>query len=156
MRNIRVYLYNPPLGDRQIPFRGLRTKPDHQPEGSSVLRDGIVSSLASCWTGIPCVLGVTGDLTGHRMVHDEMPLGLNNACFTNFNFIYFLKTCLFMGPTFPTFVRFQPDLGSILAPMANCESPKIARKTTRDDNHDQFTSTATTSKPGLNNGPQLD
>jgi hypothetical protein len=31
--------------------------------------------------------------------------------------------CLW-GYSWPSFGRFQPDLGSILAPMANCESPK--------------------------------
>ena len=74
MRNIRVYLYIQPFGDHQIPFRGLRTKPDHQPEGNSVLREGIVSSLASSATWIACGLGFSQDLICHCMVHDEMPL----------------------------------------------------------------------------------
>ena len=50
MRNIRVYLYIQPFGDRQIPFRGLRTKPYHQCGGSGVLCEGIVSSLDSSAT----------------------------------------------------------------------------------------------------------
>ena len=99
------------FGDTGIPFRpviGLL--------GQALLGSEASVNGTTAYTGIR--LTGRADLLVHHITAGSIPQG----CLLQFHALP--QNLPVYGPTFPTFVRFQPDFGSILAPMANCESPK--------------------------------